>query len=45
MRACVQAVSAVVNSAKGKSECGPLQAHWKAIEDRKAPTIASISDP
>jgi hypothetical protein len=45
MRACVLAISAVVNSAKGRSECGLLQAHWKTIDDRQAPTIASISDP
>jgi hypothetical protein len=45
MRACVQAISAIVNSAKGRSECGLLQAYLMTIDDRQAPTIASISDP
>jgi hypothetical protein len=36
---------AVVHPSKGKNECGLMQAHWKTIDDRQAPTIASISDP
>jgi hypothetical protein len=35
---------AVVHPSKGKNEFVLMQAHWKTIDDRQAPTIASISD-
>jgi hypothetical protein len=36
---------AVFHSGKGMNECGLLQAYWMTIDDRRDPTIASISDP